>query len=97
MENNQDNQQNSKSEKDDSQNVVSNNPSEHRPNEEEQNDTGFTGTTNSISQSQQDSDEYKPAIEDTMIGYDGDESDLDMDLSDGNPGANNTHGVDDND
>jgi hypothetical protein len=97
MENNQENQQNTSEERDDSQNVITNNPSDQRPDEEKQNETGYAGTTNSISENHQESDEYQPAIEDTMIGYDGDESDLDIDLGDGNVNTENTRGIDDND
>ncbi|HEY0055477.1 MAG TPA: hypothetical protein VGB63_08985 [Pedobacter sp.] len=97
MENNQDNLQNAAEERDDSQNVITNNPSDRRPDEQEQNDTGYAGTTNSISQNHQESDEYKTAIEDTMIGYDGDESDLDIELGNGDVNTENTRGIDDND
>jgi hypothetical protein len=32
-----------------------------------------------------------------MIGYDGDETELDMDMGDGNVNTDNTRGIDDND
>ncbi|WP_407431549.1 hypothetical protein [Arcticibacter sp.] len=97
MENNHNNPQRSAEQTDKSQNVITNNPSDQRPDEQEQNDTGFSGTTNAVSQNHQTSDEYKPAVEDTMIGYDGDETELDMDMGDGNVNTDNTRGIDDND
>ena len=97
MENNENNTHNNPEDQDVSGNVIKNNPSDHRPDEEEQNETGYAGTTNSLSENHQKSDEYQPAIEDTMIGYDGDDDDLDMDLGDGNVSTENTRGIDDND
>ena len=79
------------------QNVIENNPSDQRPDPQAQNDTGYAGTTNAVSENHQDSDEYEAAIEDTMIGYDGDESDLDIDMGDGDVNTENTRGGDDND
>ena len=72
---------------------------EDKPDPETQNDTGFQGTTNSLSENRQDDqDGYKIAIEDTMIDYDGsDEDQMNMDLGDGNVDTENTRGVDDND
>jgi hypothetical protein len=64
--------------------------------EEEYNDTGFAGTTNSVSQ-RQDQDDATLAIEDTMIGYDGDDSQLDMDIKNEDDLLNTDRGVDDND
>lgn len=64
--------------------------------EEEYNDTGFAGTTNSVSQ-RQDQDDATLAIEDTMIGYDGDDSQLDMDIRNEDDLLNTDRGVDDND
>ena len=97
MENQQEDQRNEAAERGENQNVITNNPSDHRPDEKVQNETGYAGTTNSISENQQESDEYQPAIEDTMIGYDGDESDLDLDIGDGSVNTENTRGIDDND
>lgn len=64
--------------------------------EEEYNDTGFAGTTNAVSQ-KQDQDDATLAIEDTMIGYDGDDSQLDMDISSDDKKLNTDRGIDDND
>ncbi len=50
------------------------------PDPEVQNDTGFAGTTNAVSEDRHDQDGYKIAIEDTMIGYDGHEDQMDRDL-----------------
>lgn len=97
MENNKSNNQNNAGNEGKNENVIKNNPSDQRPDEQEQNDTGYAGTTNAVSQNHQDSDEYTPAIEDAMIGYDGDESDLDIDFGDGSADSKNTRGVDDND
>ena len=89
--------QNPEEQTNNSQNVIINNPSDQRPDEEGQNETGYAGTTNSISENRQDSDEYQPAIEDTMIGYEGDDKDLDLDIRDDNVSTENTRGIDDND
>jgi hypothetical protein len=97
MEKNQNNPQSNKEQADKSQNVITNNPSDQRPDEQEQNDTGYAGTTNAVSQNHQESDEYKPAVEDTMMGYDGDEDELNIDMEDGSVNTNNTRGIDDND
>lgn len=64
--------------------------------EEEYNDTGFAGTTNAVSE-RQDQDDATLAIEDTMIGYDGDDSQLDMDIRNEDDLLNTDRGVDDND
>jgi hypothetical protein len=64
--------------------------------EEEYNDTGFAGTTNSVSE-RQDQDDATLAIEDTMIGYDGDDSQLDMDIRNEDDLLNTDRGIDDND
>jgi hypothetical protein len=64
--------------------------------EEDYNDTGFAGTTNAVSQSH-DQDDATLAIEDTMIGYDGDDSQLDMDIRDEDDKLKTDRGVDDND
>jgi hypothetical protein len=64
--------------------------------EEEYNDTGYAGTTNSVSKNQ-DTDDATLAIEDTMIGYDGDDSQLDMDIRNEDDLLNTDRGVDDND
>jgi|GEM_PF-1657265 len=97
MEKNQNNPQSNKEQAGKSQNVITSNPSDQRPDEQEQNDTGYAGTTNAVSQNHQESDEYKPAVEDTMMGYDGDEDELNMDMEDGSVNTNNTRGIDDND
>ena len=66
------------------------------PDPETQNDTGYAGTTNAVSESRNTDDGYQIAPEDTMIGYDGDETQLDMDLGNENDNTKN-RGVDDND
>jgi hypothetical protein len=78
------------------QNDAVGNASGQDPDPETQNDTGYAGTTNAISESRNTDDGYQIAIEDTMIGYDGDESQMDMDLGNENDNASN-HGIDDND
>ena len=67
----------------------------NQPDPEVQNDTGYAGTTNSLSENQ-DKDGYGIAIEDTMIGYDGDESQMDMDLDDKDRLRSGSTGADDN-
>jgi hypothetical protein len=67
------------------------------PDPQEQNDTGFAGTTNAVSENHQEKEGYKIAIEDTMIGYDGDDSQMDMDLGDEDKRRTGKSGVDDND
>jgi len=54
----------------------------NEPDAETQNDTGFTRTTNAVSEDRQQKDGYEIAIEDTMIGYDGNEEQMNMDLDD---------------
>jgi hypothetical protein len=93
MKNNQDRPSEHREE---NQNVIKNNPSDRKPDPEEQNDTGYAGTTQSLSEGEHN-DQYEIAIEDTMIGYDGDDSDMDTDIGDGNIDSENRHGVDDND
>lgn len=68
----------------------------NNPDEETQNDTGYAGTTNAVSESRNTDEGYQIAPEDTLIGYDGDESQLDMDLGNENDHTKN-RGVDDND
>jgi hypothetical protein len=67
------------------------------PDAEQQNDTGFAGTTNALSDNQQNEDGYQIAIEDTMIGYNGDESQMDMDPGEEERKRTGKTGVDDND
>ena len=93
----QNNQQNSEQEKKNSGNVLENNPSDNKPDENNQNETGYAGTTNSISENHQETDEYQIAVEDTMIGYDGDDDQLDMNLDKPGKSSENTRGIDDND
>jgi hypothetical protein len=67
------------------------------PDPEAQNDTGYEGTTNAVSENHQDKDGYKLAVEDTMIGYNGDDAQLDMDLGDENDKRRSGNsGADDN-
>ena len=56
----------------------------NNPDPETQNDTGYAGTTNAVSESRNTDDGYQIAPEDTLIGYDGEESQLDMDLGNEN-------------
>ncbi|WP_345949561.1 hypothetical protein ABDD95_22210 [Mucilaginibacter sp. PAMB04274] len=49
------------------------------------------------SHKEQKEEGYQIAIEDTMIGYDGNEEQMDMDLGNNNANAQNNRGVDDND
>jgi hypothetical protein len=67
------------------------------PDPEQQNDTGFAGTTNALSDNQQNEVGYQIAIEDTMIGYNGDESQMDVDLGEEERKRTGKTGVDDND
>jgi hypothetical protein len=63
---------------------------------EDYNDTGFAGTTNAVSAGE-DAHDDKLAIEDTMIGYDGNDEQLDMDLEvDDSSKPSGDPGVDDN-
>jgi hypothetical protein len=63
---------------------------------EDYNDTGFAGTTNAVSAGE-DAHDDKLAIEDTMIGYEGDDSQMDMDLNvDDGKNDLGDPGVDDN-
>jgi hypothetical protein len=64
---------------------------------EDYNDTGFEGTTNAVSAGG-DTHDDKLAIEDTMIGYDGNEEQMDMDLEvDDSAKLSGDPGIDDND
>jgi hypothetical protein len=67
------------------------------PDPEQQNDTGFAGTTNALSENHQDTDSYEIAIEDTMIGYNGDNSQMEMDLGEESAKRSGKTGIDDND
>jgi hypothetical protein len=78
------------------QNDVVGNAAGQDPDAEVQNDTGYAGTTNAVSESRNTDEGYQIAPEDTMIGYDGDESQMDMDLGNENDNAGNS-GIDDND
>ncbi|WP_432710370.1 hypothetical protein [Pedobacter sp.] len=75
---------------------IGRNNSANNPDAEMQNDTGYAGTTNAVSESRNTDDGYQIAPEDTLIGYDGDESQLDMDLGNENDNTKN-RGIDDND
>ncbi len=81
MENQQENQQNAPENNDNNghDNTIGG-AQTNTPDPEVQNDTGYAGTTNSISEDRHDQDGYDIAIEDTMIGYDGHEEQMDMDL-----------------
>lgn len=67
------------------------------PDPEVQNDTGFAGTTNTISENHQDKDGYQIAVEDTMIGYDGNDKQMEMDLGDEDKRRSGKTGFGDND
>lgn len=66
------------------------------PNPETQNGTGFAGTTNAVSEDHHKKDGYKIAIEDTMIGYDGHEDQMNMDLGEEDRRRSGRSGIDDN-
>jgi hypothetical protein len=66
------------------------------PDGERQNETGYAGTTNSLSENHQESDAYQIAPEDTMIGYDGNEEQLNMDLGEDDRKRSGKTGIDDN-
>ena len=57
------------------------------------------GITNPVIESHQEKKEsgYKIAIEDTMIGYDGQDDPIDVNQGNGDVNTQNTRGVDDND
>jgi hypothetical protein len=67
------------------------------PDAEQQNDTGYAGTTNAVSEDRQHKDEYTIAPEDTMIGYDGDDEQMNMDLGDKDKRRTGSTGTGDND
>jgi hypothetical protein len=67
----------------------------NQPDAESQNDTGYAGTTNSLSENSQ-KDGYGIAPEDTMIGYDGDESQMDMELDEEDESRAGSSAADDN-
>ena len=94
MENLQENENNLPEENDNQQNSEGNAPG--GVSEEAYNDTGFAGTTNAVSENF-DTHDDRLAIEDTMIGYDGDEDQLDMDIRTEDDKKQNNAGVDDND
>jgi hypothetical protein len=97
MENQQKKQDNSPNGSDSNQNDLIGGASDNSTDAEAQNDTGYAGTTNAVSENHQDKDGYQIAIEDTMIGYDGDESQLDMDLGEEETRRFGKTGIDDND
>lgn len=51
----------------------------------------------SIGQDERESGKYEPAIEDTMIGHDGDDSNLNLNFGDGKLNTENTLGEHGND
>jgi hypothetical protein len=69
------------------------------PDEGLQNGKADVGITNATIESHKEKEEngYKIAIEDTMIGYDGQEDHMNVDLGNSNVNTQNTPGVDDND
>jgi hypothetical protein len=67
----------------------------NQPDPATQNDTGYAGTTNSLSENNEH-DGYGIAIEDTMIGYNGDTDQMDMVLSDEDRLRSGSSGADDN-
>lgn len=66
------------------------------PDPEQQNDTGFAGTTNAVSENRQEKDGYRIAPEDTMIGYDGHDEQMNMDLDDKDRRRSGSSGSGDN-
>jgi hypothetical protein len=96
MENQQQTQYDNTQDENQNKNNLNNEASDNMP-DEAYNDTGFAGTTNSVSENRQDKDGYKIAIEDTLIGYDGDDAQLNMDLDDKETKPKNNAGIDDND
>jgi hypothetical protein len=81
MANQQENQENVSRDNNNYQDDTIGGASVNPTNPKEQNDTGFAGTTNAVSENHQDKDGYKLAIEDTMIGYDGNDEQMDMDIT----------------
>ena len=65
------------------------------PDPETQNDTGYAGT-DSLSEDRNEREGYQIVIEDTMIGYDGDEKQMDMDLGEEDRRRSGKTGIDDN-
>jgi hypothetical protein len=97
MENQQQGQQGKKpKDKDKSHDNTIGGAQTNRPDPEAQNDTGYAGTTNSPSEHRNDQDGYQIAIEDTMIGYDGDDSQMDMDMGEEDRRRSGKTGIDDN-
>ena len=90
-------QENQESEKEKTKDNTIGGAQTNTPDPEVQNDTGFAGTTNALSENHQDKDGYKIAPEDTMIGYDGHEEQMNMDLDDADKGRSGKRGIDDND
>jgi hypothetical protein len=99
MKNQQNSQGKSPNGSDKNKNDLIGGASDNSTNPEVQNDTGYAGTTNSVSKNNnyQNKDGYKIAIEDTMIGYDGHEEQLDMDLGEEETRRFGKTGIDDND
>jgi hypothetical protein len=52
------------------------------PNPDDQNNTHYAGTATKVDKVHPSKDGYQIAVEDTMIGYNGDDSQMDMDLGD---------------
>ncbi|GAB2701706.1 hypothetical protein GCM10027037_28840 [Mucilaginibacter koreensis] len=69
----------------------------NQPDPKTQNNTGYAGTTNAVSENHQESDSYQIAPEDTMIGYNGNDEQMNMDLGDKDKLRSGKSGVDDND
>jgi hypothetical protein len=69
------------------------------PDEGVQNGKAEVGITNENIESHKEKEQegYKAAIEDTMIGYDGHEDQMNVNLGNDNVNTQNTKGVDDND
>jgi hypothetical protein len=96
MENQQNNQQNSGNQDYQKDDTVGGTPA-NTPDPQVQNETGYAGTTNAVSEDRQHKEEYQIAIEDTMIGYDGDESQMNMDLGEKDLRRSGKSGFGDND
>jgi hypothetical protein len=52
------------------------------PDPDDQNNTHYAGTPTKVDKVHPSKDGYQIAVEDTMIGYNGDDSQMDMDLGD---------------
>jgi hypothetical protein len=96
MENKQENREKAAKQREDTKDNSIGGVNTNTPDPETQNDTGFAGTTNAVSEHRNTQDGYKIAIEDTMIGYDGHEDQLNMDLGEEDKRRSGSSGTGDN-